>query len=294
MITPGYEYHRMSDQLLEDHLRHLKAAGRSQQTRDARENILGRLNNALPFGLVFATTDQIEGWLANLRDEGRSAWTLVIYTYHIKKFYQWVTSMGFLDGDPTGTVKQPRAPRALPDPVTDEELAAMLDELPEPIALAAKLAGFAGMRVSEIAACRREHITAEALLIPFGKGGKPGRVPTHPFIWEAVRGHPVGTRDDPEAGFLIRNRHGELVNGHWISQTARYWLNKIGLPGVHMHRLRHWYGTTIQATYKDIRVTQECMRHSSLTSTQGYLFVSDQARRDAVLALPVPGRALAE
>jgi integrase len=187
---------------------------------------------------------------------------------------------GFLDGDPTASIPVPRAPKCLPKPVTEEELAAMLDALPEPLRTAAYLAGYAGMRVSEIAACRREHITVETILIPDGKGGDPGVVPTHPIVWTTVVNRPPG--------LLVLNRRGRPVDGHWITQTARYHLDRMGMPDVHLHRLRHRYGTLIQATVGDLRVTQECMRHRSVTSTAGYTLVTGDAKRAAVAALPAP------
>ncbi len=270
----------MSDQLLDLHARHLRAGGKSRRTIEARVNVLGRLNGWLPFGLAFAATEQIEAWLSDLRTLGRSRWTLSVYAYHIRAFYQWATSAGFLDGDPTASIPQPKAPRCLPKPVTEEELAAMLDALPEPLRTAATLAGYAGMRVSEIAACMREHITAETILIPSGKGDQPGVVPTHPIVWALVVNRSPGP--------LVTNRRGQPVDGHWITQTARYHLDRLGLHTVHLHRLRHRYGTLIQATVGDLRVTQECLRHKNVTSTQGYTQVTGHQRRAAVLALPVP------
>jgi hypothetical protein len=76
-----------------------------------------------------------------------------------------------------------------------------------------------------------------------------------------------------------------------ISVHARKKLDKIGLYDVHMHRLRHRYGTLIQDMQGDIRVTQVCLRHRRVTSTEGYTKVSDAKRVVAVAALPVPGAA---
>lgn len=279
MITGRHEARMMSDQLIDLHLAHLRAGGKSDRTIEARTNVLNRLNDRLPFGLIYAATEQLEGWLAELREHGRSRWTLATYSYHVRAFYRWATAAGFQDGDPATAMPRASAPRLLPNPATEDELAAILD-LPEPICTAAVLAGWAGMRVSEIAACRREHVTAEKILIPSGKGEKMGIVDTHPFVWEWLHDRPPG--------LLILNRYGKPVSGHWISMTARYHLNKIGLQRVHLHMLRHRYGTLIQETVGDLRVTQECLRHANINSTAGYTLVAGSRRREAVLTLPVP------
>lgn len=263
--------------LIEDHEAYLKSKFRSQHTIDARKNILERLHAFLPFGLAYATTEQIEAFIAAQR-WGR--WALLTGDNHIRMFYKWATEIGELDGDPIGGTKRPKRPRLVPKPVTEFDLGACL-AVPEPIRTAVLLAGWEGMRASEIADCKREHITEDTVYIPRGKGGEPGSVPTHPLVWRAVRDRPEGR--------LILNKHGEKVTGHWISQTARYHLNRLGLQHVHLHRLRHRYGTMIQKLNGDIRVTQECMRHASVASTMGYTLVTGEQRRAAVVSLPAVG-----
>jgi integrase/recombinase XerC len=277
VLTANYEYRQMGDQLMDLHLAHLSASGKSAKTIEVRESVLRRLHEQLPFGLAYAATEQIEAWIADLRTRGRSRWTLSIYQYHVRMFYRWATGAGFLDGDPTGALDRIRAPRCVPDPVTDDELETALG-LPDPWRTVVALAAYAGLRVSEIAACRRDHITTERIMIPHGKGDEGGSVPTHPYLWDLVHGR---------AGLLV-TRDGQRVTGNWISRTTRYRLGLVGLVGVHPHRFRHWYGTTIQAHGGDIRVTQELMRHSNISSTMGYTLVTDAAKSAAVASLHVP------
>lgn len=282
MMTPRDDYRRMSDELLDLHLRAMSAAGKSEETIASRRVVLRMLHARLPFGLAYAATEQIEAWLADIRARGRSRWTLSNYAYHVRSFFQWAGKAGFLDGDPTATMERPRQPVAIPKPVTEAELELALT-LSDPFRTACVLAAFAGLRRAEITQCRREDITPEALRIPHGKGDKQGVVPTHPYLWEQVKGRPPG--------HLIVDHNGRPVTAHWLSQQMRVAFDVIGLPDVHLHRLRHRYGTMIQATTGNLRVTQECMRHASVTSTQGYTLVTQAQRTAAIAALPVPGAA---
>ncbi len=275
---PQEQYHVMGNQLLDLHLDHLVASGKSAKTIEVRRSVLRRLHDRLPFGLAYAATEQIVSWFADLRGRGRSRWTLAVYQYHVASFYRWATNAGFLDGDPARGIDRVHAPRCVPDPVTDDELAAAL-LLPEPFRSVVALAAFAGMRVSEIAAAHRDHVTAERIMIPHGKGDKPGSVPTHPYLWNLI---------EPKTGQLVTNADGEPVTGNWVSRRTRAALTRAGLVGVHPHRFRHWYGTMIQQSVGDIRVTQECMRHADIASTMGYTLVTGAARTAAVSALPVP------
>jgi len=271
----------MSDDMVDDHLRHLTAAGWSLRTIESRRSVCRQLNVWLPFGLAYAATEQIEAWLADTRNRGLSAFTTAIYAYHVKGFYRWACAAGILDGDPTAMIKQARVPRCIPRPITEVELSRALELLPDRIRIAFILAAFEGLRVSEIAACRREHLTLETLVVPVGKGGDPGVVPTHPFVWGELSSRP--------AGLFILDDWGKQVTGHWITVHSRRELDKIGLTGVRCHRARHRYGTVIQDMCGDIRVTQKALRHARITSTEGYTMVSSAKLDGAVAALPVPG-----
>jgi integrase/recombinase XerD len=281
MLTTGNQDHRMSNDYLEEHLTHLKAERISPHTIESRRSVCRQLNNWLPFGLIYAATEQIEAWLADLVDRGLSPFTSSVYVYHVKAFFAWVCEAGKLDGNPAATIRQPRAPQCIPNPITEDELSRALTLLPDRIRTAFILAAFAGLRVSEIAACRRKHLTPETLLVPCGKGGNPGVVPMHPYVWAELSDRPDG--------LLIVDDWGQQVTGHWITVHARKQLDKIGLHGVRCHRARHRYGTLIQEMQGDIRVTQKCLRHTRVTSTEGYTLVSDAKRVAAVALLPVPG-----
>lgn len=263
------------------HLQHLRAGGTPSSTIQSRREVLRRLDASLPFGIAFAITEQVQAWLAALHERALAHNTLANYQYHARSFYEWASTAGYIPDNPTAGLKRVNNRRGLPRPVTEAELAAVL-EIAEPLRTAVVLAAFAGLRRAEITKCRREHITEETITVPSGKGGEPGAVPCHPYVWAHVRDHPPG--------YLITDRKGRPVTPTWLGQRARYGFDALGLGDVHLHRLRHRYGTVIQQLYGDLRVTQECMRHKSVLSTQGYTLVTGQRRAEAVAALPVPPR----
>lgn len=259
--------------LIDLHLDHLRAGGYADRTVECRRVILRRLHYDLPFGLAYAAPEQLEAWLAH---PGWSRGTRLTYTKHIREFYKWAAAD--LGNDPAVGLKRPKAPKLLPKPVTDAELARALAESAEPWYTVIVLAAYAGLRASEAAAARREHVDPQWVLVPVGKGGDPGTVPTHPLLWEVVRDRPAGP--------LALREDGRPVTGRWLSANARAHFDALGMQDVHLHRFRHWFGTSIQARGGDIRVTQECLRHASISSTQGYTMVTGQQRASAVMGLP--------
>lgn len=259
--------------LLDQHLTGLKAEGRSANTIRDRGRCLRRLHEDLPHGILYACTEQIQAWLAH---DQWGRWSRYTYTGHVLAFYRWLTEQGYISEDPTRTIRRPSAPKCLPRPATDTQIAVALTA-PEPLRTAVLLAMYQGMRRSEIAGARREHISEDLTIIPAAKGGNTQSVPTHPVVWEHVR-------DLPPGPLIVRD--GTPLTAAHLSGYVLRWFRTHGLPRFGLHMLRHWYGTTIQRELGDIRVTQECLRHASISSTQVYTQVTAGQRAKAVAALP--------
>ena len=79
-----------------------------------------------------------------------------------------------------------------------------------------------------------------------------------------------------------------------IGNKIRAFAGKAGLVNIHTHSLRHKYATDLLERGVNIRVVQELLGHEDISTTQGYLSVTDQGLRDAVSVLDkkrkLPGR----
>lgn len=258
------------------HFDALRAAGRSEQTILARRNVLRMLQRDLGRPAAEATRAEIEAWLA------RPYWsrsTKSTYRFHLRGFFDWLVDTGQLEVDPTARLGRVRVPKPPPKPVTDEVLADMLARSHEPYRLWFLLAAYAGLRCGEIAVLRREDITADTLRVT-GKGDKTRIIDTHPLIWEAVRDLPRGMVC--HYGTVYQHVHQA---SHAISQRVREHLQRLGVPGVSMHQLRHSFATRLLRAGVDLRVIQTLMGHASIATTERYLAVSSDQRRAAIHAL---------
>lgn len=261
--------------LLKPHITHLRASGYSANTINDRERLLRYADDRLPYGVDTPSTEELAEFLAA---GGWAGWTLLTYYRHLNGFYTWSCSgqAPHIDWNPLATIKAPRPPDSDPDPVTDDELRLALKFSNPRWQLIIVLAAYAGLRASEIARCRREHITAESIIVN-GKGNKTKYLPCHPEIWARVEHMP--------AGLLFPSpRTGGVMN---LTTPARVHFDYLGLYDVHLHRFRHWYGTMLLRMGADIRTVQELMRHASIRSTVAYTAVVDGQRRFAVSTLPV-------
>lgn len=255
------------------HLTACRARGLSVRTIHDRRRVLGQLAAGLGVDLTAATTPQLEAWLAT---DGWSRWTRVTYSMHTRGFYRWLAEAGHRPDDPARGLKV-RPPKGLPNPVTDDELELALSRSGEPWHTAILLAAYAGLRVGDIAALRRQDVTAATIRVVGGKGGRDAMLPCHPRIWAAVSPQVTGP--------VVTGATGQPVTAHYLSAKARGHFDRIGLPDVHLHRFRHSFATRLLRAGVNIRVVQELMRHESLDTTSRYLLVEGAEMAAAVAAL---------
>lgn len=250
----------------------------SENTITDRRRILFRLHEDLPYGVLAACADQLRAWLAGPDDRRWSRNTRATYADHIWAFFAWAARNGYLPaGNPTAGLRRPKRPR----PVARRVAAQVIDvalAAPEPLLTAVLLGRYQGMRRCESAACRREDITEEETYIRHAKGGDPQVVPTHPVVWQHVKDRPPGP--------LVVDRHGRQMTPDQLGQVALRYFRRNGLDGTGLHDLRRWCGREIYKLTRDIRVTQEILRHVSVATTQVYIAVSAEEKARAVRALP--------
>lgn len=269
-------------QLIDDHGRHLRSRGFAKTTVESRMYLLHRLDDELPMGLGQSTVEELENFLAQFDDNQTQA----TYHGHIVGFFRWATDpkRPRIDYDPTAGLFRPKVPRGLPKPATNDHLRHALVALREPWRLYVKLAAYSGARCCEIVALDREDFTEESIRI-VGKGGKTRVLRTHAVIWDAVRDLPPG----PIARRVLT---GDRAEADYLSATMICQLRRAGLPGLSLHRFRHWHATTQLRPQKyggagaSIRTVQENLGHAQLSSTAVYTLVSDEERADAIDSLP--------
>lgn len=274
-LTPA-QPHEM--EIIGAYIEHLRRTGCTQATLEGRYEILNRLNRELPYGIGQTNTEELSRWL--YRDEW-STNTKATYWRAIHGFYSFAANVEdpWIDKDPTHGMPVVQTVRGVARPVTDEQLARILTEAPEPIRTWALLAAYAGFRCVEISRAERDHFTEQQTFIPVGKGGKPGVNDTHPDVWAAVKDLPRGP--------LAVGQNGERLTPFEVSLfAAHHFRRHMDMPGVSLHRLRHWLGVTVQRQYRNTRVTQAMLRHSSLSSTQIYTDATDEEQRAARATLP--------
>lgn len=203
------------------------------------------------------------------------------------------------ENDPTSDVPAPKPALRLPKAIKEDEVIRLLDaasgtaprDLRDRAML--ELLYCTGMRISELVGLSLGDIGWESGLVKvLGKGSKERLVPMGRFAigalerWLDYGGRTElaprrwARRGDQEALFL-NARGGRLTRqGAWevINKRARM----AGLSGkVHPHVLRHSCATHMLARGADVRIVQELLGHSSVSTTQIYTRVTVEHLRSA-------------
>lgn len=251
----------------------MRATGATDKTVTTRINgvraLCAHAGGANPATL---TTMDIVAWLADCHTQ----WTRRTYATSARAWHRWLLEQGFRSEDPTVVIPTVPQPSPVARPAATEAVRDVLKHAGRKTRAYVTLASYEGLRCFEIAKLRGEHFTDGWLLVA-GKGGRSAVLPVHPAVKQLQRGY-------PELGFWFPGSHDGHVHPDSVSETVSVAFHRRGYD-VTAHQLRHWFGTWCQRTGKDVRVTQELMRHRSLASTQIYTAVSSFAKVDVVRRL---------
>ncbi|MDO5671885.1 MAG: site-specific tyrosine recombinase XerD [Actinomycetaceae bacterium] len=198
--------------------------------------------------------------------------------------------------NPALGMPSPKLPTRLPKALSIEEVerlieAAGMGEGPIPLRDRALLETLyaTGARISEAMSLAPDDLDLQSdmpCVHLFGKGRKERIVPIGSYATRAieayvVRGRPVLAAQGRSSNFLFLNSRGRPLSRQsaWgILQVAAQRAKIIS--EVSPHTLRHSFATHLLSGGADIRVVQELLGHSSITTTQIYTKVSLEMLRE--------------
>jgi integrase len=262
--------------LINDHLQWLRAGGRwSDATISAREGCCNRADRALPKGLDEVSQHDIIQWT------GSKHWranTRFIVDWHLRGYFEWAVAADKLDFNPMDGIPVPRPTRRRPRPVSDEQLAAILAEVPEPYFTFALIAADAGLRTGEIAGLDRDDVHENWIIVRHGKGDKDRKAYSTRRVWERVRHFPAGP---------VAVAAGGRADAEWIRKRTHRPLTRAAGENCGLHRLRAWNATAWRRAGADVYLIRDQLGHASITSTERYVDTWDEERLLVGSTLPI-------
>ncbi|MDR0487585.1 MAG: tyrosine-type recombinase/integrase [Treponema sp.] len=233
---------------------------------------------------------QVMGFIADLSAERMAATSVNRSLSSIRGFYRWMIKFKKRDDNPCVSLRNVKTPRVLPSVLWEKEMANFA-QLPEtsnilwPARDKALIMTMysAGLRISEAASLSLENISAkldEARIT--GKGGKQRYV----FFSEETKAALVDYLPERNARLTMAGNNGKkgalFISGkgrplsvsgmRWI--IACYAMRSQQGKNIHPHTLRHSFATHLVNSGCDVRIVQEMLGHSSLSTTQRYVHVN--------------------
>jgi integrase/recombinase XerD len=212
----------------------------------------------------------------------------------VRGLHRFALRDGLVDVDVSREVKPPAPPRRLPKAISQDEVERLLDAAGyarTPLAIRDRalleLLYATGARISEAVGLAVDDLDlSERTVLLAGKGGKQRRVPLGSYAARAVEAYLVQVRPELVAAgrgtpaLFLNSRGGPLSRqSAWL--VLRSAAERAGLAaGISPHTLRHSFATHLMDGGADVRVVQELLGHSSVTTTQIYTLVTVDKLRE--------------
>jgi integrase/recombinase XerD len=250
---------------------------------------------------VKLSSDDITDFSVFLKSEGLSLSSINRTLSGIKGFYKYL-AQEYGISDPTTEISSAKLARKLPKALTIDEVTRLIESAEregDPVSLRDRalleLLYSTGARVSEVIGLNVSDFSLSStadedvhIVKVKGKGSKERLVPLGKFAVAAVENYLTRIRpalsamNSKSEGALFLNSRGKRLSRQSAWQVVLDAAEATGLMGkVSPHVLRHSFATHLLDGGADIRVVQELLGHSSVTTTQIYTLVTIDKVREA-------------
>lgn len=221
----------------------------------------------------------VRGFVAGQMSAGLMKSTVGRRLAAVKSFFRFLHREGYLKTNPARLVSTPKQPRLLPKVLSVDDVFSIVEK-PEGIGFyplrdraILELLYSSGLRVSELSGLNADDLNVkEGLVKVRGKGRKERIVPVGRKAVAALRNYMIERvllKKKDKALFL--NRNGMRLTDRGVRRIVVKYARAILLDGkIGPHTLRHSFATHLLHGGADLRVIQELLGHSSLSTTQKY------------------------
>ncbi len=249
-------------------------------------------------GIASAPADAVRRYLDSIAARGFAATTQSRKLSALRQFYKFLYGEGLRGDDPTGTLDSPKRQRPLPKTLAEAEVGRLLDRAAEeadnptqgidPIGAVRlhallELLYATGLRVSELVALPLGVATRdERFFTVRGKGNKERLVPLSAKARTATRRW-LDVRMEIEAFakslflFPAASETGHLPR-QVFARELKALASRAGVraASISPHVLRHAFASHLLQNGADLRVVQQLLGHSDISTTQIYTHVLEK------------------
>ena len=283
----------LSEQV-EDYLRY------SQVERGLSNNTITAYRQDLTSFIRFLQKENLTSWptkvldidafLAEQRDQRKATSSISRLITSLRKFYQWLVRQNIQKINPMLEIDSPKKRRTLPVALTVNEVNNLLEQpdtkknlgLRDRALLETLYA--TGIRVSELINLKFTDLHEELKLVKiFGKGSKERLIPISEVALTWIDSYKEKVRDPlilkigKNTDFIFLNSRGSSLTRQAVWQIIKHYCKMAGIQkNVTPHTLRHTFATHLLENGADLRVVQEILGHSDISTTQIYTNLSQK------------------
>lgn len=278
-------------QIIGEYLEYLELEkGLSQNTIDAYRRDLSDFAQNLE-DIHTINRMNINAYVRTLRERKLAPTSVIRKVASLRGFFKWATSSGILEKNPAATLEQPKTPQRLPKVVSVKEIDEMLHNNLTPLEhVMMELLYSCGLRVSELVNLKLNDIDLSSKYVRcFGKGSKERIIPIGEQAKTMLKEY-FPTRDLLVKKYNLTTKNLLIKdNGHFVTRQDVY--NFIHAQGklihknISPHTLRHSFATHLLENGADLRVVQELLGHSDVSTTQLYTHISKKRLKEVYFSI---------
>lgn len=286
----------MSIQDLSEYLDFLDVErGLSQNTIDAYRRDLEAF---IEFCLAKLSVDEksinrlmVNTYLRDLHENHYNPTSISRKIASLRGYYKWLSANEKITSNPIDTIEMPKLPQRLPKILSVEDIKKMLAEDLNPLErVELELLYGSGLRVSELVDLKTNSFDlSQKYLVARGKGSKERIVPFNNVSATAIEDY-LKIRDFILKKFRIDTKNFLVNNeGRFVTRQDIYnFIHKLGEKfhkNISPHTMRHSFATHLLENGADLRVVQELLGHSDVSTTQLYTHISKKRLKDVYFAI---------
>lgn len=225
-------------------------------------------------------------FLQKLRDENKAASSVVRMMSALRQFHLFLRQEDLTNDNPMQHIDSPKKQEHLPDTLSMEEVEKLIEtpDVTTPLGLRNRAIletmYATGLRVSELISLKRDDLhLSMGLIQTIGKGNKERIIPIGDIAAQWLERYFVDSRPklvkNKELPEVFVNFHGNKLTRQGIWKNIKAIVKEAGIQkDVTPHTLRHSFATHLLENGADLRMVQELLGHSSISTTQIYTHVT--------------------
>jgi integrase/recombinase XerC len=262
-----------------EYLQHIKKF--SPHTVKAYKQDIQQFLDYFQEGKLSVNKENIRDFITEVFLKTKKKTTVARKIYAIKSFYIYLLQKGKIAKNPFDAIGTPKVDKVLPEILTEREMLEFLDRLPEDTFLHLRNKAIfeflyaTGLRISELTGLKLVDINFdEELVRVLGKGKKERIVPFHDYAKEILLKYLAEAKRQFKTSieYIFLNSKGKKITDRAVEIILQNTYREImqSNKNVYPHLFRHSFATHLLQRGANLRIIQELLGHSSLSTTEKY------------------------